>query len=260
MAKNLITESIVLPSASVKLYGNNFDGHLTLRAMTTVEERIRLSGQSFYQTMTKIVNNCIVDNKNPDGSYKLDSALFTDFDFFAVLVKLRILSYGAKYRTVATCRNCGRQFITNVDLSTLEYNLVPEDFVEPYTIGPLPSSGDTLGCRFLRVKDRIDIEKEKDILLAKNPDYVGDPAYELEMQRRIVAVNGEDLDSVAARDYVENMIAMDSQMYHDNIHKPYGIIRIGFTECTGCSGLAHWVLSPDGEFFRSVFDDTQPTV
>ena len=61
--KNLLTETMVIPSAAVKLYGDGFDGHITLRAMTTQEERIRLSGQSFYDTMSRIVNECIVDNK-----------------------------------------------------------------------------------------------------------------------------------------------------------------------------------------------------
>jgi hypothetical protein len=254
MAYELITETMTLPSSPAKLYGENFDGQITLRAMTTAEERIRLSGQSFYKTMTKIVNECIVDNKKPDGSYKIDAAAFTDFDFFAVLVKLRILSYGTKYRTIATCRTCGRQFITTVDLSELTYNLVPEDFSEPYTIGPLPHSGDTLGCRFLRVKDKLDIEKEKQKILTRNPEFEGDPAYELEMERRIMEVNGSAMDVIAAKEYVRHMIGMDSQVYHDNIHMPYGLVRIGFVPCEGCGELSHWVLSPDSEFFRYVAD------
>ena len=73
MNSNLITEKIVLPSAATKIYGYAFDGSLTLRAMTTKEERIRLSGQSFYKTMSMIINECIVDNKNPDGTYRFDS-------------------------------------------------------------------------------------------------------------------------------------------------------------------------------------------
>jgi hypothetical protein len=256
---NLITENLVLPSASTHLYGSNFDGHITLRAMTTDEERVRLSGQSFFATMSRIVNDCIVDNKNPDGTYKLDSTSLTDFDFFAVCVKLRIMSYGKMYKTVCTCSKCGHQFIKKVDLSDLTYNLVPEDFSEPYEIGPLPSSGDTLGCRFLRVKDIIDIEKKKEILLAKNPDYVGDPTYNMEMERRIMTVNGQDMDYIKAEDYVHKMIAMDSYVYHDKIDKHgFGVIRVNFTNCEsalGCDGSAYWVLKPDREFFRPCFDD-----
>ena len=258
MARNLITETLVLPSASTHLYGPDFDGHITLRAMTTNEERMRLSGQSFYQTMAMIINECIVDNKNPDGSYKLDCAAFTDFDFFAILVKLRIMSYGPKYKTMSFCPRCGKSETYVVDLSDLIYNLVPSDFKEPYPIGPLPSSGDTLGCRFLRVKDRLDIEKQKDIIMAQNPNYVGDPTYNLEMERRIMQVNGEDLDYVTAKDYVDNMIAMDSAVYHDKIDEVYyGVVRTGFIDqCStdGCGGKPYWILRPDKEFFRPCLD------
>lgn len=255
----LITENLVLPSASTRLYGDSFDGTLTLRAMTTIEERMRLSGQSFYSIMSKIVNECIVNNKNQDGSYKIDSTAFTDFDFFAVCVKLRMISYGTKYKTNAICPRCGHQFIHVADLSKLTYNLVPDDFHEPYEIGPLPSSGDTLGCRFLRVKDHIEIEKKKDLILSQHPDFIGDPVYQLEMQRRIVEVNGNKLDYIQAEDYVNKMISMDSVVYHDKVDKDtYGVIRLNTTECTnpnGCESAAIWVLKADREFFRPCLDD-----
>ena len=67
----LITEKFLLPSNG-KLYrenGSSFDGNLTLRAMTTIEERMRLSSDDFYESMIPVVNECIVDNKKPDGSY-----------------------------------------------------------------------------------------------------------------------------------------------------------------------------------------------
>ncbi len=259
MSANLITERILLPSSGTRIYGDVFDGNLTLRAMTTEEERIRLSGQSFYQTMSDIVNNCIVDNKNPDGTFKVDSRDLTDFDFFAVCVKLRILSYGAKYRTNAVCPKCGHQFTYVADLSKLNINMLPEDFSEPYDVGPLPRSNDTLGCRFLRVRDRIEIEKQKDVILSRNPNYVGDPMYMLEMQRRISTVNGERLDVYTAEQYVSNMIAMDSCYYHDKVDdNVYGVVRLGTAECEnpkGCDGVAVWVLKVDREFFRPVFDD-----
>lgn len=256
--RNLITESMVLPSASTRLYGDSFDGHITLRAMTTDEERMRLSGQSFYLTMSKIINECIVDNKKEDGTYRIDSTSFTDFDFFAVCVKLRIMSYGPKYKTVAVCTKCGKQFEYVADLSELMYNLVPEDFTEPYDVGPLPSSGDTLGCRFLRIKDRIDLEKKRDLLLAKNTDYQGDPLYNMEMERRIMTVNGNPIDYVQVTDYVRDMIAMDNYVYHRDIDKEiFGVIRLNMTDCkeTDCDGTAFWVLRADSEFFRPCLGD-----
>lgn len=256
MNTNLITSDFLVPSMD-RLYGTNFNGHLQLRAMTTDEERIRLSGQNFWETMRIIINECIVNNKNPDGTYKIDSEAFTDWDFFAVCVKLRILSYGPEYKTIASCPICGDQSKHIVDLSESMFNFLPEDFQEPYEIGPLPSSGDTLGCRFIRIKDKLDIERKKVEILAKNKNYLGDPTYNLEMERRIVKVNGVDLDPIQAEKYVKSMIARDSDYYHQLIDKQsYGVVRLGSTNCKNpnCNAEALYVIRADREFFRSGVD------
>lgn len=250
---NLITEEFLIPSAG-RLYGNGFDGHLTLRAMTTVEERMRLGSQSFYGTMVNIVNECIVDNKNPDGTYKIDSSLFTTFDFDAICVKLKIITYGPEYKTYAKCPVCGHTFKHVADLRDCSFSFVPEDFSEPYDIGPLPRTGDTLGCRFLRVIDRINIDKQSQEIRAKNPNFVGDPSYTLEMERRIMTINGDDADPIQVAKYVEYMTGMDSDYYHRMIDKDfYGVIRVGSTPCTAeeCKGHALYAIKADSEFFRS---------
>lgn len=168
------------------------------------------------------------------------------------------MSYGNKYRTVAVCPKCGEKFNYVADLSQLQYNELNEDFVEPYDI-VLPHSGDTLSCRLLRVKDRIDIEKASEKIKLEHPNYDGDPSYNLEMERRIMKVNGNDVDFVQVEKYVSDMISMDVQYFHNKIDKEsYGVIRLNLTDCTnpkGCDSSAFWVLSADKEFFRAVFDD-----
>lgn len=261
---NLITERFLLPSGG-RLYhenGNTFDGNITLRAMTTVEERMRLGSAEFYDSMVDIVNNCIVDNVNPDGTYKLDSRYLTIFDFDAICVKLKIITYGPEYKTYAKCTKCGEIFKHVADLRDCEFNFLPDDFQEPYDIGPLPHSGDTLGCRFLRVQDRIEIDKQVAEMKAKNPNIKGDPAYTLEMERRITTINGEPVDSFMVKKYVESMIGMDSDYYHRKIDTNfYGVNRLGFTDCVHandtanssakCDGKAMFVIRSDGEFFRA---------
>jgi len=258
---NLITEQFLLPSGG-KLYrenGTNFDGNITLRAMTTMEERMRLGSEDFYGPMVDIINECIVDNKKPDGTYKLDSRYLTIFDFDAICVKLKIITYGPEYKTYARCTKCGKAFKHVVDLRESEFSFLPDDFAEPYEIGPLPHSGDTLGCRFLRVQDRIEIDKQVAEIRAKNPDFKGDPSYTMEMERRIMSINGEDVDSIMVKKYVENMIGMDSDYYHRKIDtRYYGVMRLGFTDCEdsgktvgGCDGKAMYVIRSDGEFFRA---------
>ena len=260
----LITERFLLPSNG-KLYkeqGSSFDGNITLRAMTTMEERMRLGAQDFYESMVNIVNECIVDNKKPDGSYIIDSKYLTVADFDAICIKLRIITYGPNYRTFARCTSCGKPFKYVADLSDLEFNFLPDDFTEPYDIGPLPRSGDTLGCRFLRVSDRLEIDKEVQEILTKNPNYVGDPGYLLEMQKRIITVNGEPIDPIMCKMYVENMTGMDSDYYHrkiDNIK--YGVTKGGIIDCNfkddpinPCNGKAIFGVQSNEEFFRAGTD------
>lgn len=264
---NLITAPFTLPSNG-KLYGPNFDPNITLRAMTTLEERMRLGSQSYYESMSAIVNECIVGNKNPDGTYKIDSRYLTLFDFDAICVKLRILTYGSKYKASARCLKCGKNFLHILDLCECEFTFVPDDFQEPFDIGPLPISGDTLGCRFLRVQDRIDIMTKTQNFLAKNPNFVGEASYTFEMEHRIMSVNGEDIDSIMVPRYVESMIGGDSSYYHRKMDEvdsgkffgteKFGVKRIYMIDCEDhenavhpCDGLAICAIRGDDEFFRT---------
>lgn len=256
---NLITEQFTLPSNG-KLYKGTVNPNITLRAMTTLEERMRLGSQSYYESMTAIVNECIVDNKNPDGTYKIDSRYLTIFDFDAICIKLRILTYGPMYKATAKCLKCGKSFVHTLDLRESEFTFVPDDFEEPYSIGPLPVSGDTLGCRFLRVQDRIDIEKKTQNFLAQNPEFIGDASYTFEMQHRIMCVNGEDIDSIMCKRYVESMIGRDSSYYHQKIDdgNSFGVQRIKTIDCEDvnnpahpCDGIAICAIRADNEFFRA---------
>lgn len=70
---NLITESCKLPSKGL-LYNGAIGDTVQLRAMTTIEERMRLSGENFWSTMAGIVNRCLID-------CPIDAKDFADFDF-----------------------------------------------------------------------------------------------------------------------------------------------------------------------------------
>ena len=56
----LITEVCDLPSKGL-LYGGELGSTLELRAMTTIEERMRLSGENFWTTMIAILNRCKIN-------------------------------------------------------------------------------------------------------------------------------------------------------------------------------------------------------
>ena len=80
------------------------------------------------------------------------------------------------------------------------------------------------------------------------------------MERRIMTVNGQELDYVLAEDYVKEMVAMDTVYYHDEVDKyKFGVVRLNTLDsCNsplGCEGPSMWMLRPDSEFFRPCFDN-----
>lgn len=199
--------------------------------------------------MCTILSRCTVSPTD----IQLDYTALTDFDFYACMVKLRTISYGPKYKLTGKCPTCGKQQVVIGDLDSLDTVYVPEDFTEPFKIGPLPRSGDVLGCRFLRVKDRLDIEKAVSEYNIKHPNNNDNIAYTLEMERQIMTVNDIEYDSMQIKTYVENMSVMDDNYYHAAMNKLFfGIRRIGFCTCedTNCGALIPYIVANDKEFFR----------
>ena len=204
---DLNTESFYLPSKNL-LYGENFDGHFNLRMFTTREERIRLSSTtSFLETMVSILNNCI----STSNGVVIDTKYLTEFDFIFVMYKARIVSYGAQYPITVKCPNCGNTFRYTANLDALETVYLDDNFKEPFTIGPLPKSGDTLEMRYLRIADIIEIEKEAKELILQDPDYQGDPTYNGRIEKRIETINGKKVTDYEKKIYVENLSAYDNQ-------------------------------------------------
>lgn len=243
----LITETCHLPSRGL-LYGSALGDTIEFRAMTTIEERMRLSGENFWSTMAAILNRCKV---NTD----FDIKNLVDFDFFAALVKLRIISYGNNYKTRSKCFVCGKEQEVNVNLDECKVTELPEDFVEPFVIGPLPISGDVLECRFLRVFDYIDINEKVSDWQRKHPnDKYNNPEYTLLMEHAIVTVNGVNLNEFQKKKYVENMVGADSTYYHEEYQQLfYGLHRIGTSTCeeTDCGSAIIYEIAPSDSFFRA---------
>lgn len=243
----LITETCFLPSKGL-LYGSALGNTIEFRAMTTLEERMRLSGENFWSTMAAILNRCKV---NTD----FDMKNLVDFDFFSALVKLRIISYGSNYKTRAKCFICGKEQDIDVNLDECKVTELPDDFVEPFVIGPLPISGDVLECRFLRVFDYIDINEKVTDWKRKHPkDTLNNPEYTLLMEHAIVTVNGVNLNEIQKKKYVESMVGADSTYYHDEYSKLfYGLHRIGSSTCqeTDCGSVVVYEIAPSDSFFRA---------
>lgn len=220
-----------------------------LRAMTTLEEKIRLSSPGF-STMARVIQNCLVNNK------EFDVRDLKIFDFQYLMYKVRIVTYGAGYPVRITCPSCSRQYDHTVNLSELNVTEVPSDLKEPFKIGPLPVSKDVLECKMLTVRDYIELPDECNDFLKRYPAYDGDPEFILDLCRRVLRVNGKELPNL--RTYMETMHARDYQYFSNEYLKltnAYGIDTVIEVECPHCKKKHFINLPMTSEFFRPTYCD-----
>jgi len=243
-----IMETFTLPSNGV-LYGSEIPKEITLRAMTTMDEKIRLSSNGM-SSIINLLNSCVVSPENFDaGNLKM-------FDVQYLLYMLRIVTYGSLYNVDVYCSHCDKAVRVGVNLDDLAVNQVPDDFVEPFEIGPLPKSGDIITCKILTMNENINMEKESKKILAKYKDYVGDPSFVLSYKYIIDKVNGESIPDYKKQVYVEDMNAMDLR-YLDSIYDEmvnnFGLDTVIDTECPTCGIDLHFSMPITEEFFRPKF-------
>lgn len=244
-----INETFELPSNGL-LYGGTIPKDITLRCMTTFEEKMRLGSGSFAKSMTMILDSCII---NEDKNFT--SGDLTDTDFWYLLYKLRVITYGPDYNVQTQCSNCSKMINTTVNLDDLKVmSLSPED-AEPRVI-TLPYSKDEIGLRYLRASEVDEMAAEADRIMSKSPDYYGDPSYLIEMEHKIATVNGKELSSVDKKNYVNSMIGRDSAYFHQKSDEStHGLITAVEIVCPHCNETHKFGLPLTSEFFRPVYRD-----
>jgi len=248
----MTAEKFYLPSKNL-LYGEDFDGHFNMRMFTTKEERMRVgSGKTFLQTMCAILNNCITT----DNNINIDTSLFTEFDFVYTMYMARIISYGPMYSVEVICPSCYNRYKHTVDLDKLKVIYLDDTNKEPLVIESLPKSKDKLELRYLRIKDRIEMSKEAEEIQVNNPDYIGNPEYNLHLEYSIEKINGDTPTKTAKRNYVDNLPAIDAQYINYILNKTnVGIDTDVKATCPHCGRIHNITLSMNSTFFRPEFND-----
>lgn len=247
MAKSKVTiqETYELPSEG-KLY-ENIPSQITLRAMTTLDEKLRLSSNDTLNIIPRLIGNCIVEPK------KIDVTKLKLFDLHYLMYKLRIVTYGPEYKVELKCPHCGETHEATINLDDIPVNKLDEDFVEPFEIGPLPINGDVISCRLLDTSDTEAISRESRRILSKFPGYVGDPEMIVRWQKIITAINGESIDQARIRQYVEELHARDLRYLESKYYKAtddLGLDLFMVETCEKCGEDIEFTLPVTSEFFR----------
>lgn len=238
--------TVVLPTNG-KMYGAEGPREVTLRAMTTKEEKILL-GSTGDNTFDKIVKSCIVS----PSDLNLDDLIVSDSHF--LLMKLRAHTYGSDYHIECTCPECGKVEKKTINLDDFPVYMLDDDFKEPIEF-TLPMSGDKLECKLLRNKDITYVNRLAHKLARNTKTSEEEIAYNIRMSRHIVRINGEDVDDATAQLYTQNMHGRDSAYFWWSLNK----VLVGYdttVECTcpNCGADYEIGMPITSEFFRPSFD------
>ena len=248
MSKNskvAIQETYTLPSGG-KLYGDNTIDQVTLRAMTTNDEKMRLSSTGL-NVIPDLIKRCVVSPENLDV-YDLKM-----FDLHYLMYKLRTVTYGPEYKLNLTCNHCNKPIEMKIDLDSIPVKEVPEDFKEPFVIGPLPVSGEIIEARLLSIRDFINIDREATRIKSKFEEYEGDPEYILNYKYKIVSIDGQAPNPAKIQNWIENLHARDARYFdskYDEISSRYGMDLHVFDICPKCGEEIEFDLIVTTEFFR----------
>ena len=115
---------------------------VTLRAMTTKEEKILYTAKDF-NFLDRLVKSCCVEPKD------LDTGLLHQNDLMFLTFALRELTFGSTYTQTITCPECGSKFDTEIDISEMDVNILDTKGLDKKLEVKLPVNGDTLKLTLL---------------------------------------------------------------------------------------------------------------
>ena len=250
MSKVAIQEKFLLPSNGRLYAGLDIPKEVNLRAMSTLDEKIRLASNNPFKTTPALVKNCLVGSDFDTENLKL-------FDLYFLMFKLREITYGSDYKVELTCRECGTKQKVNIDLSSLDVTMLDDEDTEPFIID-LPKSKDHLACRYLSCKDLNELQNEVKRIQMKNPEInESDVSFIPGLCARIVSVNDEVLPKHKLIQYMQEMHAMDynyfDKKYIEITNKPG--INLNYVEtCEKCGMPMVFEVPILGEFFSPSID------
>lgn len=224
-------ETYTLPSKGlVYSEADRIPASITLRRMTTKEDKIRLRNQSEDKIRKDLLQACIVDDIDA-GKLKLVDANF-------LLFRLRSLSLLTDaYKVYCRCGSCGTEFVHEVNLSEIPVKFMAEDKLDLLKV-ELPVSGAKIDFKYPSIDDIIKMGDAVREYAEKFPD--GDAAeylYTLSMVVYIDKVNNNKLLKEELEGYIDNMDIVDSRTLREVINQlddKFGFDDELYAKCPSC--------------------------
>lgn len=245
-----LTGSYTLPSLG-KVYNVDVNPNVKIRSMTVAEEMKRLnSSDRPYKNLADIIDDCLVEKP---GISSYDMCLG---DFQYLLHKLRVVTYGTKYKLSSKCPHCGFDNVGEIDLNEMSVSSYTDE-VEKYFDIELPVSKNRIRLRMQtpRILDDINVRVKE--ITSKRKSSSKDSAFLLNIESVIDTVDGSKLDVFKKSDFVKQLPMADINYILASMNKINELIGIDVTLSATCDfcGLDYdspFRITP--EFFRPSID------
>ena len=221
-------------------------GKYEVRKLTSREDALIFQqGAPALDRINRVINSCV----RLPNSFDPDNLLVTDR--MAILLTLRIMSLGRKYKVPFKCQFCNQQSKYELDiLEDLDEKTPPEDLEEPIDVD-LPDEGIMVTLRFMRGTDESRVMKRANRLMMQSTD-VQDQSYFHRIALLIVGIDGDTTKALGEReDFVRHLSLKDITTMRNAIdkHEPGIDLRV-YPLCGHCGATNEMALPFTAEFFR----------
>ena len=236
---------VILPSLGLLYDGKLPDGRAEIRKMSVGEEIILQSTVGGVALVSALLQACVkLPSGLPHGELLLG-------DRMALLIALRVHTFGPQYGYSFNCQACGALNKTECNLGAdLSQSPASPGLVEPIEV-PLKDAGISVSLRFLRGKDEDQVAKvAKRTAMASND--LGDPSLITRMALQIVKIDGKDVPELAAREkFVREMTMTDGIRFRKALDSKEPHVNLGVSpECKTCGSVNELSLPFTLDFFR----------
>ena len=225
-------ETYTLPSKG--MFYTKEDGipaSITLRRMTTKEDKIRLRNQSEFTIRRDILQACIMNEGVDAGKLKLLDANF-------LLFRLRTISLlNDLYKVQCKCPYCGAEFIHELNLSEVPIKYMDKEKMKLFSV-TLPISQAKVTLKLPSLDDSIKAGDDYSEYIKMFPDV--DPTdylYASTNSMYIKDVNGNHLMKEEIPNWLDGLDILDNRALTDNINElqdAYGFDENIAAICPAC--------------------------
>lgn len=242
------SETYVLPSKGL-LYKpeDNIPASITLRRMTTKEDKMRMRNESEDTIRRDILQACITTPGIDAGKLKLMDANF-------LLFRLRAISLlNDIYKIQCMCPKCGAEFIHEVNLSEVPIVYFDEKKLDKLEV-ILPVNGNKITLKYPSLNDMITRGKDLRNYFDKFPNIDKNEAvYTMSGLLYVDKVNENTLLSEELEAYLDNLDILDNRAFRrsiSDIDNLYGFEEELSTVCPSCNAEVKHGLPITSELFN----------